>query len=429
VRAAAAQGLGADAVSEHELRAAMEEGIAPQRIVCNGNAKSDRYLEAATSSGSWLAVDGLEELSAADSIGRSRGRPVPVLLRVSGLDVSGYTSAAQTTADRWSKFGFPAAELPVLLDAIRRRRGVCFVGFSAHIGTQLCDPNAFLPLLFALRRLSRHAAARGIPPRVLDLGGGWPVRFMTADAWHRFTDRLRAQVEGRLSAASWVTWNGHPMGFAQSARDVPSGEPAVRWRGKAYWTAYPGAEMLAHVMRQPLTDGVSFLEAIEMMGAPQLIIEPGRSLMATAGVTLAEARTTKRVQGHEVVSLDLGINNHGTYLLAPDIFPVAVLPRRQGEASSAAAFLAGRLCFGGDLLSIAKVPLNRLPRRGDRVAIYGTGAYSADHFASHSCGYPLPAKVALTPDGDCQLWRAPGTYADVFPPLGRPGPTVAAADG
>jgi diaminopimelate decarboxylase len=414
VRAAERAGLGADVVSEHELSVALEEGIAPGRIVCNGNAKSDRYLRQAVDAGCLLAVDGTEELALIDAIGRATGRRIPVLLRVSGLDVAGFTSSTQTTAHRWSKFGFAARDLPAILGSMPNRQGIRFDGFSAHIGTQLCDPRPYLALLAAFRTLAQTAREHGLRPRVFDLGGGWPVNFLSEVGWARFVERLRDQVRGRLPMEAWVTWDGDPMGLRAVTE---RGDDEATWKGKAYWSAHPGASMLDHVMRSEMADGKSLLDALTDTGTSEIIVEPGRSLAAPAGVTLAEVRTVKTVAGHAVVALDLGINNHGTNLLAPDIFPATVLPAGRGSEREAEVFLAGRLCFGGDMLTTAKISLNRIPRRGDRMAIYFTGAYSADHFASHSCGFPIPAKVAIDDAGRWTLWRRAEHYSDVFPAL------------
>jgi hypothetical protein len=83
------------------------------------------------------------------------------------------------------------------------------------------------------------------------------------------------------------------------------------------------------------------------------------------------------------------------------------------------------LCFSGDMISKAKVPLNRLPQRGDRFVLYHTGAYSADHFASNSCGFPRPVKVAVLPDGRVELWRAPEAFESLF---GDPGDDLTIRD-
>jgi len=121
----------------------------------------------------------------------------------------------------------------------------------------------------------------------------------------------------------------------------------------------------------------------------------------------------KRVLGHYVVALDMGINNHGTNLITPDLFPATVLPRRTSD-EPIEAFLAGRLCFSGDMISKAKATLNRLPARGDRFVLYYTGAYNADHFASNSCGFPRPGKVAVHADGGAELWRAPESFESLY---------------
>ena len=128
---------------------------------------------------------------------------------------------------------------------------------------------------------------------------------------------------------------------------------------------------------------------------------------------MAEVRGVKDVLGNAVVSLDLGITNHGTNVITPDIFRAAVLPRRKDDRPIE-AFLAGRLCLTGDMISKVKVRLNRAPRRGERIVLYATGAYSADHFASNSCGFPLPGKVAIDKSGLTTLWRRPEAFEDVF---------------
>ncbi len=66
------------------------------------------------------------------------------------------------------------------------------------------------------------------------------------------------------------------------------------------------------------------------------------------------------------------------------------------------------------MISKIKISLNRLPERGERFVIYHTGAYGADHFAGHSCGFPRPGKVAIREDGTAEVWRRPDRFEDVF---------------
>jgi len=410
LRAAHHLGLGADVASEFELRAALEESIDPDRITCNGNAKSDAYIEAALRAGALVAVDNTDELARLETLADDAVSRPRILLRFRGMPLSGLTSDDQTTASDWTKFGFHIDDAPDLFGRIASSRTVRFVGISAHIGTQIADPVGYERLISQFVELAAAAARAGLTIEAIDIGGGFPVRFLPKDAWDRFTSRLLSRVQGESGVDQAVTWNDVAMGYAstKSDRSVPP-----QWIGKSYWTPAPGSEMLAHLLRHRLPDGRTTVEWLGAVGSPRLIVEPGRSLLATAGVTLTRAMGVKRVLGHSVVALDLGINNHGTNLISPDIFPAAVLPKRDGDRPIE-AFLAGRLCFSGDMISKAKVRLNRTPRRGEPFVLYHTGAYGADHFASHSCGFPRPAKVAIRGDGTVEVWRAPESFEDLF---------------
>jgi len=414
VRTAARLGLGADVASEYELQCALEEGIPATRIVCNGNAKSSVYLAAAIEAGARIAVDSDDELDAVLSV--TGARTADVLVRFSGMPLSGLTSADQTTAADWTKFGFPVTEAHRVFDRVRRTREVRFRGISAHIGTQIADPVGYERLVDHFLRLVEDAAAAGLTTDSIDIGGGYPVSFLSETAWSAFTQRLLARLRGDAPISDSVTWNDLPMGFADRLPGVP-GE--ARWVGKAYWSSRPEHAMLEHILGYRPAGGSATADRLRALGEPTLIVEPGRALFAGGGITLTRAVVVKRVLGQIVVALDMGINNHGTNLISPDIFPAAVLPARPDD-DPIEAFLAGRLCFSGDMISKARVRLNRMPRRGDRMVIYQTGAYSADHFASHSCGFPRPAKVAIRADGSIELWRRAERFEDVFgSPLDR----------
>ena len=410
LRAAKRLGLGADVASEYELRGALEEGIDPAAIVCNGNAKSVTYHDAALRAGALIALDNEAEIDQLEARARRADTQADVLLRFRGMPLSGFTSDDQTTAADWTKFGFHIDDAPRLLARLGASEQLRFRGPSAHIGTQISNPAGYELLVERFLRLAEDAVGHGHPVDCIDLGGGFPVAFITDGEWSRFTGRLLARLRDRPDVSDAVTWNDLPMGYAGAG---PEARADARWVGKSYWSRYPAARMLAHILNHRMDDGKTVAERLVALERPRLIVEPGRSLMAPAGVTLARVAGVKRVLGHVVVSLDMGINNHGTNLISPDIFPAAVLPRRESDRP-VEAFLAGRLCFSGDMISKAKIDLNRLPEPGERFAVYHTGAYSADHFASNSCGFPRPAKVAILPDGRSELWRSPERFEDVF---------------
>ena len=116
--------------------------------------------------------------------------------------------------------------------------------------------------------------------------------------------------------------------------------------------------MLENLLTHPNEEGRTVREKMESIGSPALIIEPGRSMIATAGITVTRVMGTKMALGN---------------LITPDIFPAEVIPRRPDD-QPCQAFLVGRLCFSGDLINKAKVKLNRLPVRDELMVIHHTGA-------------------------------------------------------
>lgn len=405
VRAASANDLGADVASENELRLALEEGIPATKIICNGNAKAAIYLETALNTGCFIAVDNHDEIAEIERLCARTDQHASIFLRFRGMPLAGLTSADQTTAADWTKFGFHIDEAPALFSALVDHPSIRFRGVSAHIGTQIAEAHGYERLLDHLLDLTEKATRHGLSPDMIDIGGGFPVAFLSETEWRDFQHRLLERLSGESDES--VTWNDLPMGYERE----PSADAA--WTGKAYWSAVPQAHMLSHLLNHTFADGRTCVERLTALGSPNLIVEPGRALMASTGITLTHVAGTKQVLDHVVVSLEMGINNHGTNLISPDMFPAAVLPARPDD-QPVDAFLAGRLCFSGDMISKTKVTLNRLPKRGERFVLFHTGAYGADHFASNSCGFLRPGKVAIRQDGKAELWRAPESFEQIF---------------
>lgn len=405
VRAASKLALGADVASENELRLALEEGIPPEKIICNGNAKSSAYLKRALTARCRIAIDNHDEVLEIERLTADRTLQADVFLRFRGMPLAGLTSADQTTAADWTKFGFHIDQAGALFSYFEDHETIRFRGVSAHIGTQIARPRGYERLLDHLLRLTEEARSHGLSPDAVDIGGGFPVAFFVEQEWRDFQNRLLDRL--RPDSGGSVTWNNLPMGHAG---DIPA---EAEWGGKSYWSAVPQSQMLSHLLNHAFADGRTCIERLEALGSPTLIVEPGRALMASTGITLTQVAGTKTVLDHTIVSLEMGINNHGTNLISPDMFPAAVLPFRPND-KPIEAFLAGRLCFSGDMISKTKVPLNRLPQRGERFVLFHTGAYSADHFASNSCGFFRPGKVAIRSDGEAEVWRKPETFDEIF---------------
>jgi len=139
---------------------------------------------------------------------------------------------------------------------------------------------------------------------------------------------------------------------------------------------------------------------LERIGNPLLIAEPGRAIVGDAGITLARVADVYPVAGgHPLVTLDLGIVNHGNGLVEPDLYSWTLandIERKDRRPFK--AFVAGRLCFSGDLLSRYRVSFPRKPVPGDIAVIEKTGAYAPTFFASRANGFPIPNFCLIGPD-------------------------------
>jgi diaminopimelate decarboxylase len=180
------------------------------------------------------------------------------------------------------------------------------------------------------------------------------------------------------------------------------------WSGERFYTPYPKEKLLARLLKGsiPFEGGdLPLKKVLERIGNPSLIVEPGRAIVGDAGITLARVVDIYPVAGgHPLVTLDLGIVNHGTGLLEPDLYTWTLANHiEQKDRRPFRAFVAGRLCFSGDLLSRYQVSFPRKPIRGDIAVIEKTGAYAPTFFASRANGYPLPASVLIGPGKQVQV--------------------------
>jgi diaminopimelate decarboxylase len=173
-----------------------------------------------------------------------------------------------------------------------------------------------------------------------------------------------------------------------------------KWSGEKFFAPYSKEKLLARLLGGRIRyEGIEqpFKKVWKKIGNPRLIVEPGRAIVGDAGITLARVVDVYPVAGGQpLVTLDLGLVNHGTGLVEPDLYSwtLANEPDRK-DRRPFRAFVAGRLCFSGDLLSRYRVAFPRKPIAGDLAVIEKTGAYAPTFFASRANGFPLPVCVFL----------------------------------
>ncbi len=317
-RIMAEEGMSADIVSPGELYTAASAGFPMENAYFHGNNKSDADIEYAVKNGiGYFVVDSVEELSAVDRIAGEAGIRQRILLRITpGIDP--HTHEKINTGRVDSKFGFAietgAAER--ITGEALSKKNVELCGFHCHIGSQIFDAAPFmLAAELMIRFIADIKEKTGYEAEILNLGGGFGVRYVEDDP--------KADIEAMIEA---------------SANTV---KRACRECG---------------------------------VRIPRILLEPGRSIVADAGMTLYTVGTVKEIPGfRNYVSVDGGMTDNPRYTLYGARYTMAVANKADAEADFECT-VCGRCCESGDLLG-ERIMLPR-PERGDLLAVFVTGAYN-----------------------------------------------------
>lgn len=349
---AAECGLGVDCASAGELKTALEAGVDPANITLHGNNKTRSEIELALASGvGQLVADGEDDLAFIGLVAGGRGVRAPVLLRLTP-GISAHTHEYIRTGELDSKFGIPIStgQARAVTKSALQDPGIELLGFHAHIGSQIFDRQ---PLIDNARKLVEFAIAiereTGYFPAVISPGGGGGVRYTLADT-------------------------GLDPG------------PLMTAIGSAVTQALPDA-------RRPL-----------------LVVEPGRSIIARAGVALYSVGTIKQIPDvRTYVAVDGGMADNIRPALYGAEYTV-VLANRRPEPPFATATVAGRYCESGDILF--KDALLPQLRRGDILAAATSGAYGMAMASNYNMA-PRPAVVFVS-GGRAIITRRRETESDLL---------------
>jgi diaminopimelate decarboxylase len=348
------EGLGLDVVSGGELHAGLRAGMPTALMTFHGNNKSCEELEEAISAGvGHIAVDNVHELGMVAAIGTQRGASVPILLRLNpGIDV--HTHAKIATGVNDSKFGFPVwdgSAARAVAEAMAAP-GLRLEGYHLHIGSQLLDWDGYrLAIETALAFAGEMKRDHGVEPAIFSPGGGFGIAYTPG------------MTEPDVN--QWAAAAASAVRAACDAHDLP---------------------------------------------LPELIIEPGRTLVGPAGVALYEIGARKEIAGvRTYVSIDGGMADN----IRPALYEArytAELANRPNAGETELVTIAGKYCESGDLL-IKDIELPLLDA-GDLLAVPGAGAYCLAMASNYNLAR-RPA-VVMVRNGSARLIRRRETYAELL---------------
>jgi len=335
----ASEGLGHDAVSAGELLTALEGGMPPERIVLHGNNKSDEELLLAYRSGVTVVADNHHDLERLAQLVPDGGAPARLMLRFTpGIEC--HTHEYIRTGHLDSKFGFDPDQLESVLRSLKGAAWAEVSGLHAHIGSQIFELDPHRDLAAVMADALRLARGLGHPVEDLNVGGGLGIRYVESD-------------------------------------DPPSIDTWV----------------------QVVASAVAKACEERQLSLPRLLCEPGRSLVAAAGVTLYRLGSRKEVPGlRTYLSVDGGMSDNPRPITYQSLYTACLADRPQAAATETVT-LAGKHCESGDvLLKDVALPASV---SGDVLVVLATGAYNASMSSNYN-RIPRPAAV-LVHDGEADL--------------------------
>ncbi len=351
----AQQGMGLDVVSGGELIVAKQADFPMARISFHGNNKSEDELRLALNLGvGRIVLDNWNELERLTRIAHEMNECPRVLLRVAP-DIDTDTHRYLQTGHAASKFGFPLGngEAKAAILCIIGEGQLRLPGLHAHNGTMLRETRPYAESIQRLLSLAEDVYNEAQWwPQEISPGGGWAV-------------------------------------------DTPDN------------ASTPGIETLAQALQSSIVHGLSTID--NTLPAPTLIIEPGRSIIARAGVAVYRIGARKPTPGGiTYLFVDGGMADNIRPALY-DAHYTALAVERAFTPLEEDVCVAGRYCESGDVL-IESVLLPRM-REGDLLALPTAGAYCLPMASNYNL-VPRSA-ILLVDEGTVQVMERRETYADI----------------
>ena len=335
------EGMGIDVVSCGEIYTALLAKFPLERAYFHSNNKTDADIAYAIENGiGYFVVDNEEELFSINEIARSFGVKQKILLRITpGIDPHTYAAVATGKVD--SKFGsaIETGQAKAITGLALKLENIKLCGFHCHIGSQIFDSEIYKSASTIMLSFVKDIyEAYGFMASELDIGGGWGVRYIESQP---------------------------TIDIAENMKIV-----AAHMKNTAEELSIP---------------------------LPKISFEPGRSIVADAGLTLYTVGTVKRIPGYKsYISVDGGMTDNPRFALYGS--PYTLLPVLSEVPEGAELYsIVGRCCESGDIIQ-ENVPFPADVKRGDVIACLTTGAYHYS-MASHYNKIPKPPVVMLN-DGE-----------------------------
>ena len=336
----AEEGAGAEVASGGELYLALKFGYLRNKITFTGVGKTDEEIEYALKENIFnFTVESLQEIKVISEIAHKLGVIARISIRVNP-DIDAKTHPYITTGMKENKFGIDSKDIMDVFKTANELPNIDLIGIHSHIGSQITEVNPYIEAVKYLGELIEKVEKMGINIRYINFGGGFGVQYKNI-LTHRYI----------------------PTEEDETSRYSPLGE---------------------HVE-----------SVIKMLSSynKKLVIEPGRSLVANAGILVGKVLYTKQGEVKKFIITDTGMND----LMRPCLYQAyhQVVPTTLKDTGFETVDIVGPVCETSDFLATKRSI--QVMERGNRFAVLTTGAYGFSLSSNYNARL-RPAEVLI--DGD-----------------------------
>jgi len=353
-RIAKEEGLGIDVVSGGELYTAIKAGFPMEKVYFHGNNKTKDEIELAVKNNvGHIIVDNVYELDLLNDTAGKYGKKINIMFRIKpGIDA--HTHSFIRTGQIDSKFGVALenGEAFEIIEKASKLSNVTITGIHCHIGSQIFDIEPFCKAAQVMIGLIAEVKNKlGLEIKELNLGGGYGIMYTEKDdpiEYDKYIEKISVIVK---------------------------------------------SECEKHNVKLPF-----------------ILMEPGRSIVASAGITLYTVGGVKDIKNvRKYISVDGGMGDNPRYILYESEYTAVVANKAKDEPCEKVT-IAGKCCESGDIL----IKDTMLPKIevGDTLAVLATGAYNYS-MASNYNRIPRPAVVAVN-NGEAKVVVRRESYEDII---------------
>lgn len=349
--------MGADVVSGGEIFTALSTGFSAKKLIFHGNNKtSDEICYAINSGVGTIVIDSVSEIDEIDEMAEKSGIIQSVMIRVNP-GVEAHTHHYIQTAKPDSKFGFSVSDgsAEKIIKYVVSKKNLNLIGLHCHIGSQIFEKKSFAIAVDKMTDFYKKIKDEyGIEFDAINLGGGFGIYYCEGDPLLRLED------------------------YADYIKTI--------------------------------TDELKRCINEKGLKKPCLILEPGRSIVGEAGITLYEVGRKKEIEGiKKYLAVNGGMFENPRFALYQAKYTVAAA-NKMNEKTTCKYTVCGKCCESGDIIA-EDVMLPEI-NEGDILAVFSTGAYNYSMSSNYNRNVVPP--VIMVKNGESYYAVKPQDYKDII---------------